>query len=119
MQPGCSHRSAGTDPQSYDAEAGYPGLKMAGPWSPCRLNLTGMVEPALAALIPPLLFRGGPNPSKAQTTLTVAVSVPVAPSGSLTWTLNVRVAGAWIPAAEKTNEAPGFSNVPLPSRSHA
>ena len=78
-----------------------------------------MVEPALAVLIPPLPSSGGPNPSKAQTTLTVAESVPVAPSGSVTWTLNVRVAGAWMPAAEKTNEAPDFSNVPLPSRSHA
>ena len=52
-------------------------------------------------------------------TSTVAVSVAVSAVGSLTWTLKDRVAGACRPAAEKTNEAPGVSNVPLPSTSQA
>ena len=98
----------GVVPHGYDADAGYPGLKMSRPWFPPRLNFR--VE-----LSGPGLIDGGEvedralEPSKSQTTLTDAVSVAVRPLGPVTRTAMVRSPGPGDRPPRRSADWPGVS----------
>ena len=80
---------------------GEPAARMFNPWSPPRLNFTGIDDPAFARLRTGGLSTGGRKPAKLQITVTVADVLPngiIAVRGEKWMTLNtgdelVRIAG--------------------------